>query len=105
MNIYMYTVYTYLSVDIYECMSNVSITCRYRQYVLYIMLYLYMLLHSFCSRLTTCTLMFTYIMYMYSVVCDCDVSYHNCAEVAYDSRVFFFFKLSWDAEACDHRVY
>lgn len=34
MNIYMYTVYTYLSVDIYECMSNVSITCRYRQYVL-----------------------------------------------------------------------
>lgn len=27
MNIYMYTVYTYLSVDIYECMSNVSITC------------------------------------------------------------------------------
>lgn len=34
MNIYMYTVYTYLSVDIYECTSNVSITCRYRRYVL-----------------------------------------------------------------------
>lgn len=34
MNIYMYTVYTYLSVDIYECMSNVSIMCRYCWYVL-----------------------------------------------------------------------
>lgn len=33
MNIYMYTVYTYLRVDIYECMSNVSITCWFRQFV------------------------------------------------------------------------
>lgn len=27
-------------------------------------------------------------------VCDCDISYHNCAKVAFDSRVVS--KLSWD---------
>lgn len=47
MNIYMYTVYTYLSVDIYECMSNVSITCSFCRFVsrpLYLMLYSYVYL-------------------------------------------------------------
>lgn len=31
--IHVYRIYIYLSVDIYECMSNVSVTCRFRQYV------------------------------------------------------------------------
>lgn len=112
MNIYMYTVYTYLSVDIYECMSNVSITCRYRRYVLspYISCYI-----CICSSilsvplLITCTLIFTHMMYMY--VCDCDRKYHNRAEVADESSLFvcccFFFVVvvAGEAEACNHRVY
>jgi len=38
--IYMYTVYTYLRVDIYECTSNVAITCSIVSVSLNIMLYL-----------------------------------------------------------------
>ena len=41
-------------------------------------------------------------MYMWSNVCDCDVSHHNRAK-----RVFYFPPPSFlrDAEACNHRVY
>lgn len=65
-----YTVYTYLSVDIYECMSNVSITCSYRQCVLspYISCYI-----CICSSILSVVHSHSNRMYMKC----CDVSYHN----------------------------
>lgn len=81
MNIYMYTVYTYLSVDIYECMSNVSITCSFCRFVsrpLYIMIYIRICIrHSFCL-----TLICTLVQYNVHVIF---FPHHNCA---YDIRVF-----------------
>lgn len=50
---YMYTVYTYLSVDIYECTSNVSITCSIVIMFFNIMLYLYMGPSAIVTVLTT----------------------------------------------------
>lgn len=61
--IYTCILYIYLSVDIYECMSNVSITCRYRQYVLSPYISCYICICFFIlsvPQLSTCTLVFKY---------------------------------------------
>lgn len=87
MNIYMYTVYTYLSVDIYECMSNVSVTCRYRQYIsCYICI---CSPHPFCSTFDHMDIDISDIMCMYDVSCVIVILsyYHNCAKVAHDGQV------------------
>lgn len=103
MNIYMYTVYTYLSVDIYECTSNVSITCRYRRYVLSPFIYHVIFVYAppffafaadyMCTRThvwCTCKVKCAIVMFLITIV---------------QKGFVFFPERRRDAEACNHRVF
>lgn len=103
MNIYMYTVYTYLSVDIYECTSNVSITCRYRRYVLSPFIYHVIFVYAppFFAFAADCMCTRTHVW------CTCKV---KCAIVMFlitivQKGFVFFPERRRDAEACNHRVF